>query len=340
MKEKNYGITIIRVLAMLSIILGHYCKMVGINEYQLLSIGVEIFLFISGYLYGSKEIDNKIAWIWQRIKRLMLPYWVVLIVITVVRLAFNYVVPNKLLLFNLFGIQGLNRIFLNLDTGSVQGYGQTWFITILWVCYILMLCFKYNNNMESFVTKRPKFSLVVVVVMQIGLAFLGIQIVYIICYFIGYFVSKRENWLTKRIYIAVTCLFLGLCVARIFFRNVQDGTVLYDQIIARWSFVAMAIWLIMTCLIICNTYKQFSKNIVRMKVWIIMDYLSYPLYLTHFVFLNGSLAVNHYIFNIMGQTVVFICLTVVLALVVVFITDWKNARKIFCVECHSPYKRI
>lgn len=56
--QKNHSISIIRVLAMLSIVLGHICTWKGINTYQLGAIGVEVFLFISGYLYGKKRIDH------------------------------------------------------------------------------------------------------------------------------------------------------------------------------------------------------------------------------------------------------------------------------------------
>ena len=53
-QDKISSISIIRVIAMLSIILGHYLMMKNIYTYQLLSIGVEIFLLVSGYLYGTR----------------------------------------------------------------------------------------------------------------------------------------------------------------------------------------------------------------------------------------------------------------------------------------------
>lgn len=43
---------------MLLIILDHLLAWKGISSKQFLAVGVEIFLFISGYLYGDKAIDS------------------------------------------------------------------------------------------------------------------------------------------------------------------------------------------------------------------------------------------------------------------------------------------
>ena len=45
---------------MISIIIGHWCTFAGIYIYQLGGIGVEVFLFLSGYIYGQKKIPNLI----------------------------------------------------------------------------------------------------------------------------------------------------------------------------------------------------------------------------------------------------------------------------------------
>lgn len=56
--EKDITVSIIRVLSMLMIILDHLLPWEGISTKQLLSVGVEIFLFISGYLYGDRVLDS------------------------------------------------------------------------------------------------------------------------------------------------------------------------------------------------------------------------------------------------------------------------------------------
>ena len=55
-------ISVIRVCAMLSIIAGHWLSMQNINHFQFGAIGVEIFFFVSGYLYSDKKIHNVKDW--------------------------------------------------------------------------------------------------------------------------------------------------------------------------------------------------------------------------------------------------------------------------------------
>ena len=62
MKNFDFRISFVRVLAMLSVILGHWCSFAGIYTYQLGGIGVQIFIFLSGYIYGQKDIPNIMAW--------------------------------------------------------------------------------------------------------------------------------------------------------------------------------------------------------------------------------------------------------------------------------------
>lgn len=72
---------------MLSIIAGHWLNMIGIYDYQLLAIGVEIFLILSGYLYKEKRIDKISVFAKNRYRRLYIPYiWTMFFLCTVLLL--------------------------------------------------------------------------------------------------------------------------------------------------------------------------------------------------------------------------------------------------------------
>ena len=58
MKNKDYGISMARLLAMLGVIICHFMSSPMINMGALaflFNVGVQIFLFISGYLYGKRD---------------------------------------------------------------------------------------------------------------------------------------------------------------------------------------------------------------------------------------------------------------------------------------------
>ena len=65
------NISVIRTIAVFSIIAGHLLTMYNIEHFQFGAIGVEIFFFISGYLYSDKRIDDVKKWLVNRWKRLI-----------------------------------------------------------------------------------------------------------------------------------------------------------------------------------------------------------------------------------------------------------------------------
>lgn len=107
----NPSISIIRVIAMLSIVFAHICTWADINTYQLGSIGVEIFFFISGYLYGNKQLPDKKQWMLQRIRRVMLPFWILTAVLSVYLAVSSGVVDAIIQMAEaLLNLQGISHI--------------------------------------------------------------------------------------------------------------------------------------------------------------------------------------------------------------------------------------
>lgn len=200
----NKSISFVRVIAMLSIILGHLCTTYKINTYQFGGIGVEIFFFISGYLYSNKHINNYVKWWKQRWKRIILPLWCAVCICLIISLSLGMFNGWSSLLSYAFCIQGLKHIFFNILVPTMPGMAQSWFLTVLVVCYALMIFIKKNKMIENWVNEHIVFSLLIAFVLQIVLCYVGIQLVYIIQFFIGYFIAKRydgktnNQWVTKR----------------------------------------------------------------------------------------------------------------------------------------------
>lgn len=138
------NISVIRTIAMLSIIAGHLFTMYNIEHFQFGAIGVEIFFFISGYLYSDKRIDDVKKWLFNRWKRLIVPYWIVLAVSIIIRLILGLDVSLAGVVFSFLNIQGIDRIFTHFPVSFVGGMGHTWFLTVLFFCYFMMLLLKRN----------------------------------------------------------------------------------------------------------------------------------------------------------------------------------------------------
>lgn len=69
-------ISYIRVFSMLTVIVAHYLAWRNVYTFQIETIAVSAFLFISGYLYGNKSIENRKNWIKNRISRVLVPFWI------------------------------------------------------------------------------------------------------------------------------------------------------------------------------------------------------------------------------------------------------------------------
>lgn len=74
-KNRDDSISFIRVISMLMIILTHLVAEVDSIHFlgQISSVAVYTFIFISGYLFGKKDIYNPFKWLLKRLSRIMIP---------------------------------------------------------------------------------------------------------------------------------------------------------------------------------------------------------------------------------------------------------------------------
>lgn len=170
-KQFNPSISIIRVIAMLSIILGHWMTMKGINHYQLGAIGVQLFLFISGWLQSGKQITNTRKWLFDKWKRIMVPYYIVLGIVVAIRSVCRFEVRLSALFVMFFNLQGSSQLLKNVSLPIVTGYGQTWFLTVLVICYLLTLLMKRHPKIEQWIASHIVAAFIGAVIMQMVLAF-------------------------------------------------------------------------------------------------------------------------------------------------------------------------
>ena len=71
----------IRSYALFSIIACHFLQVYNNKWAWVLNVGVQIFLAISGYLYGNKNIVDWSKWFKDKIKKLYIPYIIYIILI-------------------------------------------------------------------------------------------------------------------------------------------------------------------------------------------------------------------------------------------------------------------
>lgn len=75
-KVESNAISIVRVLAMLAIVLCHFLQAYDNKWAWVLNAGVQVFLVLSGYLYGHKEVGNWRKWFISRFVKLYVPLYI------------------------------------------------------------------------------------------------------------------------------------------------------------------------------------------------------------------------------------------------------------------------
>ena len=77
---ESVAISYFRVMALVSIISCHIFQALDNRWAWVLNMGVQVFFFISGFLYGHKDIQDWIRWYKNRFKKIYFPFIITAIV--------------------------------------------------------------------------------------------------------------------------------------------------------------------------------------------------------------------------------------------------------------------
>lgn len=81
MKKKDYAISFIRFLSLCMIIACHICQFYENELAWWLNCGVQIFLLISGFLYGQRDYIEPVKFYKRNIPKILIDYYLYLVVI-------------------------------------------------------------------------------------------------------------------------------------------------------------------------------------------------------------------------------------------------------------------
>ena len=152
---RNPAIMVARILGMLFIVLCHiiqYYTFVPGHGFlgQFFNCGVQLFLFVSGYLYGEKTIQGFRKWYIKRVATVAFPS-VLVSVFTIIALLIvgNTITINNIIAYCL-DLEGLLFINYNLQTffQEIRSLGPLWFTTIIMLCYLLVRNRQIKHRIE------------------------------------------------------------------------------------------------------------------------------------------------------------------------------------------------
>ena len=256
---------------------------------QFFNCGVDLFLFISGYLYGGKVVNGFGEWYFKRFLTVSLPAVIIsIIVIVALFIAGENVSVNSIIAYCL-DLEGI--LFLNWNLTflfrEILSLGPLWFTTVIMLCYLLVPALQMFSRK---INVRFRFMILFSV---LGAAFSicissVISVFYLLVFAIGYFCGKI-NLLDKMnnvLFIVYTGLFIVAIIGRLILQKFVDGTFIYSSYVSVSHFI-VGTWFIVVFAFIKNKNPSAITRIAGSSIVRALDSYSYYVFLVHGVFCMG-----------------------------------------------------
>lgn len=301
-------ISYLRVFAMILILACHIVQEYN-NVYinmtaQFLNVGVSIFIIISGYLYGKKEIKEEyFRWIIKRAKRIISPMYFFMVFLLIVNLAIGNNIRIANWMVYIFNLQGF-QIY-------VHGAEHLWYLTIIMICYLI------TPILNKYKTKISNKNLIIYIsigfLLQLMTSYfintqLGIYLIYILLYIIAYIVGDKGNIIISTKLMFISLVLAGISgILRIGIRVLFDNSILYNVIIVGYTQGLIAFCIFYIFIYMC-------RNLKENKVINFFDSISFEIYLVHYMYVVGPLRVMGLINSFIVNTIITLIISILTAI--------------------------
>lgn len=186
-------ISLIRFISFLFIVICHILQYMNLRLMAWFNVGVQVFLVISGYLYGMREIDNSFVFIIKRFKKILVPYYITI---------FPFMLIEFIFFKSKINIEKAIKILLLND--RLVGGEHLWFVSSIMLCYVLTPVIE--KVFENFSHNKRSFVFTCLTILEIVLVFFALfcrfyQPAWIMCYMLGYFIgfNHKKQIISERI---------------------------------------------------------------------------------------------------------------------------------------------
>lgn len=323
---RDKAVSVTRVVAMFFIIICHLFMFYGFDSLgQIFNVGVEIFLIISGFLYSNKTIQKEKDFIKNRILKINIPLWI-LVSFVVLFLVFNG--QKEVLLFTpiyLFNLQGFDFLLPTINFPIIEKLTYLWFLTVIMFCYFGVVILKRIEKKydDKFYTNNKKLFAIflVLILVDVILAYLGFNFGYFLAFFVGYVIGKRNKEISIKKYILTTIFMITAIIIRLGGKIFLDESTLYNLVIVVFTHTALAYWIYQSIKFAEKYFKKIFNYISNSKAIDWLDNHSMSIYMTHCLFISDILSVKYLSDNISIQIIFFFILTIFSAKLLKFLSD-------------------
>lgn len=273
--KKDYSISVIRLLACIMIVSCHILQYYGSELAWWLNVGVQIFLLISAFLYGQKEIQNAYFFYKKNFIKILTDYYLFLLFVVPIYCYYTNTILSVKIFFKLI-----------LGFPALPGLGHLWYISTILFCYLLIPLLFYISKKRKKYFYYFIFCFIVQVLCSLHLIpFTG---AWINCFIIGYIFGNFYKNFGKSIAIKLLNIFLPITILfniiKIYLKYFTNIDYRMLHLFYQYAHVVLAISLFFSLFLLL---KNFNFNSSTKKFFVFTDKLTYDLYLTHHIFILG-----------------------------------------------------
>lgn len=302
---------------------------------QAFQVGVQLFLFISGYLYSNVKIENMKKWANKRFLRICIPCYIFISYALLISFILNKTTDYRMLILAMLNLQGYHHVFAFLPyLEQISGTAHLWFITVIFICYVVMTTIKSIETKIALTKNFVMVFLLLFLIITFCLGILGIRLDYILIYMLGYFYARyRDEKLSLSKVKVFLCIIVAL-VLRVLMKqycDVHGDNNLYLYVVIPFSYNLLAFGLFKLFELL-NVYISSFWNISLLRTPVLyLDALSFYVYIVHYQFIDSPFSLIHLTNNLVLNISLIIALTITSAIVLKYISE--KAIKLINGDC-------
>lgn len=285
--KESYALCVIRWITCIMIVVCHILQGLNNKWAWYLNVGVQIFFFLSGFIYGIKKVGPVRNFYYKRFLKIYIPYWALVSLGIILLFIFS---PHSLSVKQVIG----QYLLLNTFTGNIPGLNHLWFMPVIVGCYVILPFF------EKAINRSPKWSICIFFSLLVIVSIFHYHpyVLWAAVYFIGYVCGRYKK---SNIFILLSAVFTFLLVKC----NIISLTPGIQSDVLHAAGAIVCFLIIFKLLLYLPEKQTFA--------WIWGGYL---IYLSHHQFILGPLSILHLTPKIPLNIIMIVLLTMVWACII------------------------
>lgn len=286
-QQESDALNIIRWSSTIAIVFCHFLQGYDSLWAWVFNLGVQIFFFLSGFLYGDKHVSSITQFYWGRFKKVYIPYVIWVIVAFIILCLFTTDAPTISVLFKKL-----------LFHGYIHGLNHLWFM------YVIMLCYLILPFVDRLLSKNAMFGITILAIASGTLLAYRYTSTYlwITLYFVGY-LCGRYVILQRSVFLIAGCISLWLMTSYGFNLEFWRTDSWQNNLLHAATGTVIFLGL------------YFALSQLRLSRHIASTFAksgSYEVYLTHHIFILGPLSLlwltpSRFLNCVIILIIIFVC---------------------------------